>query len=133
MTAALNVIEIAMVQMTVVHYAKCMKMVLTEEQHQQYRQLAMKLNLIEANLTLHSAAQHLGSQGGKAKSKAKTKAVRENGKLGGRPASDLFCWHCAPESGSVLNDRLIDISDSRYYKYKSCSVCGEKAHYRLSK
>jgi hypothetical protein len=34
---------------------------------------------------IHSAAQALGRLGGLAKSKAKEKAVRENGKLGGRP------------------------------------------------
>ena len=34
---------------------------------------------------IHSAAQALGKLGGLAKSKAKAKAVRENGKLGGRP------------------------------------------------
>jgi hypothetical protein len=34
---------------------------------------------------IHSAAQTLGRLGGLAKSKAKAKAVRENGKLGGRP------------------------------------------------
>ena len=34
---------------------------------------------------IHSAAQTLGKLGGLAKSKAKAKAVRENGKLGGRP------------------------------------------------
>jgi hypothetical protein len=34
---------------------------------------------------IHSAAQALGRLGGLAKSKAKAKAVRENGKLGGRP------------------------------------------------
>jgi|SoimicMinimDraft_13_1059741.scaffolds.fasta_scaffold235220_1 hypothetical protein len=34
---------------------------------------------------IHSAAQTLGKLGGLAKSKAKEKAVRENGKLGGRP------------------------------------------------
>jgi hypothetical protein len=35
---------------------------------------------------IHSAAQALGHLGGLAKSKAKAKAVRENGKLGGRTA-----------------------------------------------
>jgi hypothetical protein len=34
---------------------------------------------------IHSAAQALGKLGGLAKSKAKATAVRENGKLGGRP------------------------------------------------
>jgi hypothetical protein len=34
---------------------------------------------------IHSAAQALGRLGGKAKSEAKAQAVRENGKLGGRP------------------------------------------------
>ena len=34
---------------------------------------------------IHSAAQALGKLGGLAKSEAKAKAVRENGKLGGRP------------------------------------------------
>ena len=34
---------------------------------------------------IHSAAQTLGRLGGLAKSKAKAEAVRENGKLGGRP------------------------------------------------
>jgi hypothetical protein len=34
---------------------------------------------------IHQAAQALGRLGGLAKSKAKAKAVRENGKLGGRP------------------------------------------------
>jgi hypothetical protein len=34
---------------------------------------------------IHSAAQALGRLGGLAKSKAKAEAVRENGKLGGRP------------------------------------------------
>ena len=42
---------------------------------------------------IHSAAQTLGKLGGLAKSKAKAKAVRENGKLGGRPVKGLsnFC------------------------------------------
>jgi hypothetical protein len=35
---------------------------------------------------IHQAAQALGRLGGLAKSAAKTQAVRENGKLGGRPA-----------------------------------------------
>jgi hypothetical protein len=34
---------------------------------------------------IHSAAQTLGKLGGLAKSAAKATAVRENGKLGGRP------------------------------------------------
>ena len=34
---------------------------------------------------MNKAAQSLGRLGGLAKSKAKTAAVRENGKLGGRP------------------------------------------------
>ena len=34
---------------------------------------------------MNPAAQQLGRLGGLAKSKAKTAAVRENGKLGGRP------------------------------------------------
>ena len=34
---------------------------------------------------MNPAAQSLGRLGGLAKSKAKTAAVRENGKLGGRP------------------------------------------------
>jgi hypothetical protein len=34
---------------------------------------------------IHLAAQALGKLGGLAKSKAKATAVRENGKLGGRP------------------------------------------------
>ena len=34
---------------------------------------------------IHKAAQGLGRLGGLAKSAAKAKAVRENGKLGGRP------------------------------------------------
>lgn len=37
---------------------------------------------------LNKAAQMLGRKGGLAKSKAKTLAVRENGKKGGRPRKD---------------------------------------------
>jgi hypothetical protein len=37
------------------------------------------------NNDTHSAAQALGRLGGLAKSEAKATAVRENGKLGGRP------------------------------------------------
>jgi hypothetical protein len=37
------------------------------------------------DLDIHSAAAALGRLGGLAKSAAKARAVRENGKLGGRP------------------------------------------------
>ena len=37
------------------------------------------------NSDIHSAAAALGRLGGLAKSAAKARAVRENGKLGGRP------------------------------------------------
>jgi hypothetical protein len=40
---------------------------------------------MKADPEIHQAAQALGRLGGLAKSKAKAKAVRENGKLGGRP------------------------------------------------
>jgi|WetSurMetagenome_2_1015567.scaffolds.fasta_scaffold479393_1 hypothetical protein len=36
-------------------------------------------------MNISKAAQTLGKKGGKVKSEAKTKAVRENGKRGGRP------------------------------------------------
>jgi len=36
-------------------------------------------------MNLSDMAKQLGKKGGKVKSEAKTKAVRENGKLGGRP------------------------------------------------
>ncbi len=39
----------------------------------------------DANQNASSAAATLGRKGGKSKSPAKLKAVRENGKLGGRP------------------------------------------------
>ena len=42
-------------------------------------------NNMKTDPDIHSAAQALGRLGGLAKSKAKAEAVRENGKLGGRP------------------------------------------------
>jgi hypothetical protein len=40
---------------------------------------------MNTNPNIHSAAQALGRLGGLAKSEAKATAVRDNGKLGGRP------------------------------------------------
>jgi hypothetical protein len=40
---------------------------------------------MKTTFNIHLAAQALGKLGELAKSKAKEKAVRENGKLGGRP------------------------------------------------
>src|SRR6266851_1481554 len=69
-------------------------------QHQQGREVhvqRLNLNVYIVNLwsimvpkgttmsTLSSAAAVLGRKGGKSKSPAKVRAVRENGKLGGRP------------------------------------------------
>jgi hypothetical protein len=41
--------------------------------------------LAESDLRMKAAAAELGRRGGKVRSEAKTSAVRENGKLGGRP------------------------------------------------
>jgi hypothetical protein len=46
----------------------------------------------------NKAAQALGKLGGKVKSKAKAKASRENGKLGGRPPS---CPKCSTPGAKV--------------------------------
>lgn len=66
----------------------------------------------------NKAAQTLGKMGGKAKSKRKTDAARENGKKGGRPRvchkfpklaewlfnedDDSFCWRETDEQGGRL-------------------------------
>jgi hypothetical protein len=47
------------------------------------------------------AAVELGRRGGKAKSAAKSKAVVENGHLGGRPRLELPCIKC----GTKTKDR----------------------------
>ena len=44
-----------------------------------------EITQVKTDPNIHSAAQALGRLGGLAKSKAKATAVRENGKLGGRP------------------------------------------------
>lgn len=49
------------------------------------RERERKSFLAESDLRMKAAAAELGRRGGKARSKAKTSAVRENGKLGGRP------------------------------------------------
>jgi hypothetical protein len=131
MSEPLNQIEVGMIQTTVTHYARCMKGVLPKEVHQQFEQLAKKILEMECDLTVISSAAYLGQRGGQVKSKAKAKAVRENGKLGGRPANTLFCWECAPTHQDPDNARLIDVSGNRYYQHKSCSCCNEPAHYRL--
>jgi hypothetical protein len=43
---------------------------------------------MNTNPNIHSAAQALGRLGGLAKSEAKATAVRDNGKLGGRPLGE---------------------------------------------
>ena len=45
-----------------------------------------KKNPIPSKSEISRIASILGTLGGSSKSEAKTKAVRENGKLGGRPA-----------------------------------------------
>ena len=52
------------------------------------------------------AAQQLGRLGGLAKSKAKTAAVRENGKLGGRPTKKN-------RSARLSNDKLSHGGDEK--------------------
>ena len=47
----------------------------------------MQLNIIPNMKNKH--AQQLGKLGGQVKSEAKAKAVRENGKKGGRPKREL--------------------------------------------
>jgi hypothetical protein len=48
-------------------------------------QMRLKTPIMTKKDHIHSAAQTLGKLGGLAKSQAKATAVRENGKLGGRP------------------------------------------------
>jgi len=44
-----------------------------------------KMSAVLTPAVLRAAAAYFGRMGGKSKSAAKVKAVRENGKLGGRP------------------------------------------------
>lgn len=131
MSEPLNQIEIAMIQTTVAHYARCMKAIVTSEVHQQYRQLASKLIEMECDLAFVSAAAQLGKRGGQTTSTRKADAVRKNGKLGGRPQSTLLCWECASKCPSSYAARFVDISSKRYYQGRACSGCNEQAQYRV--
>ena len=75
----------------------------------------MKSNLQPMTTTkdIHSAAQVLGHLGGLAKSKAKAKAVRENGKLGGRPLKpSIYKNKWGNRYGYISRKRVIAFSDT---------------------
>lgn len=132
MAGEFNEVEVVMLTMSVQHYSKCVEM--TAEQKLAWELLLDKVRRYGVPfVSPETLAALLGKRGGQVTSKAKAKAVRENGKLGGRPASTLFCWECAPPRQDPDNARLIDVSANRYYQGKPCSACNEQAHYRLGK
>ena len=57
------------------------------------------------SMNASQAARFLGRIGGSAKSKAKAKAVRENGKLGGRPRKYPACPRYDNKSHRFTNGR----------------------------
>lgn len=70
---------------------------------------------VETALARSEAAAALGAKGGKATSRAKRQAARENGRLGGRPRSKevkIRVWIQDLETGEVIEELGTCITDS---------------------